>query len=303
MTEIRQWVGDFDLGQFLGIGLDTTQIGYLAGTLFLSLFALLALRRASHAAGILPGVWIAVAVGFVAGALLTAARGFPAEVPDNLRPWIEPEKLLRLAAVVALLGFSMILLSAHWVGRRWSRIMVRAIGLASTGLALWLAAGWFANDLPDEARPWAARAVVTRFLAVAGLILLAGAFWFRPANESPHRQWVVRTLAAPLAALAVVFILRWFGRTIWDEIPIAEVAQVVVVLTAIATGICGLIAAGAYVLRDRPRCRPVTRRTSAVLLPVAEATTDQPLPIAIRLDDDGHPVLPVRLPHSGSAGA
>lgn len=302
MTEIRQWVGDFDLGQFLGIGLDSAQIGYLAGALFLAIFGLLALRRASHAGGILPAVWIAVAVGLFAGALLTAARGFPEEVPDNLKPWIEPDKLLRLTAVVALLGFSLILLAAHWVRRRRWRITVRALGLASTGLALWLASGWFADQLPEEARPWAARAVVTRLLAVAGLIFLAGAFWFRPADEFPHPRWVSRALAVPLAALAVVFALRWFGRSVWDEIPMAEVTQVTVVLAAIATGTCGLIAAGAYVLRDRPRRRPDSRLTSAVLLPIAESAMDQPLPIAIRLDDNGRPVLPVRSPHSGSAG-
>jgi hypothetical protein len=303
MTEIRQWVREFDLGQFLGIGLDTAQIGFLAGALFQALFGLLALRRAAHAAGILPAVWIAAAVGMFVGALLTAARGFPEEVPDNVKPWIEPDRLLRLAAVVVLLGFSLILLSAHWVsGRRW-RITVRALGLITTGLALWLASGWFADQLPVEARPWAARAVVTRLLTVAGLVFLAGAFWFRPADESPQRRWTSRILAVPLVAVALVFGLRWFGRSVWDEIPMAEVTQVTVVLAAIATGTCGLIAAGAYVLGDRPRRRPVSRRASAVSLPIAESTTEQPLPIAIRLDENGRPVLPVPSPHSGSAGA
>lgn len=302
MTAIRQWVGDFDLGRFLGIGLDTAQIGYLAGALFLALFGLSAVRRASRAGGVFPAAWFTVAVGLLAGALLTAARGFPEEVPDDLKPWIEPDRLLRAAAILALLGFSTVLLSAHWVRRRSWRMTVRTLGLAVTGVAIWLAAGWFGDQLPDEARPWAARAVVTRLLAVVGLIFLATVFWFRPAGEPPHRRWAARTLAAPIVTLAIVFGLRWFGRSVWDDVPIAEMTQVTVVLAAIATGTCGLIAGGAYFLRDRPRHRQIVRRSSAESSPIPLSTTDRPLPVAILLDDNGRPQLPVPPPHAGSPG-
>src|SRR3954463_16157187 len=113
MTALRQWFGEFDLGEFLGVGLSTSQIGYLAAALFLSLFAASALRRVRQASGPLPAVWIAVAVGLLAGAALLAARGFPDQVPEELKPWTDPDRLLRAAAVVSLVGFSLMLLSAH----------------------------------------------------------------------------------------------------------------------------------------------------------------------------------------------
>src|SRR4051794_27965237 len=100
------WAAEFDLGEFLGIGLDTTQIGYLAGSLFLGLFGLSALRRAKRAQGVVPAVWIAIAIGLLAGSLLVAARGFPESVPDAVRPWTDPDRLIRAAVILALLGCS-----------------------------------------------------------------------------------------------------------------------------------------------------------------------------------------------------
>ena len=194
---------------------------------------------------------------------------------------------------MALFGFAVTLLSAHWVRRpRW-RVAVRAVGLGVAGLGVWLAAGWFGDQLPEEARPWAARAVVSRVLAVTGLLFVAWTCWFRPAAESPHRRWAVRTLAVPALALAVVFGLHWFGRSIWEEIPIGDAIQVTVALAAVATGTCGMIAAGAYLLRDRAARRSVRRRTAANSMPTPEATTDRPLPIAVLLDDRGRPILPL----------
>jgi len=77
MTAIREWAGNFDLGQFLGIGLDSAQIGWLAGALFLALVGLSALHRASGAGGVFPAIWFAAAIGLLATAVMTAARGFP----------------------------------------------------------------------------------------------------------------------------------------------------------------------------------------------------------------------------------
>src|SRR5207245_1718634 len=108
MTVFRPCLGDFDLGEFLGIGLNTTQFAHLAGALFLGLFALSALRRGKQAAGLLTAVWLAVAVGLLAGAILIAARGFPDQIPDDLKPWTNPEQLLRAAAVVCLLGCAIV---------------------------------------------------------------------------------------------------------------------------------------------------------------------------------------------------
>jgi MFS family permease len=303
MTAIRQWVAEFDLGQFLGVGLDTAQIGYLAGALFLALLGVSALRRATRAGGPGAAFWIAVAVGLFTGALVTPASGFPDLVPDDLRAWAQPDRLFRAAAVVALFGFSLVLLSAHWVRRPLWRFCVRALGLAATGTALWLAAGWFGEQLPDEARPWVAREVVTRVMVVAALLFLAGTLWLRPADEPPHRRWAARALAAPALAAAVVCGLRWFGRLAWANLPVTDVTQVTAMLAAVATGTCGLISAGAFVLRDRPARRPPVRRSPAEPLPMAEAEPGRALPVAIMLDDTGRPVLPVAPPHAPSGRA
>lgn len=293
MTETRQWIGDFDLGQFLGIGLSTGQIGYLAGALFLALFGISALRRSTHAGGLFAALWIAVAIAVFAGGLLVAARGFPDEVPEQLKPWTEPERLLRAAAVLALFGFTLVLMSAHWVQSPARRIAARTVGLAVGGAALWVAAGWFGDQLPDDARPWAARAVVSRILVVVGLLFLAGTFWFGLAEAAPHRRWAARTLVGPVAAVAIVFGLQWFGPSIWEELPVADARQVTVVLAAIAAGTCGIIAVGAYLLRDRPKRRPTRRRALAAMPPIAEPEPVRPLPVAVRLDADGRPILPV----------
>ena len=301
MTEIRQWAGDFDLGQFLGIGLSTAQIGYLAGALFLALFGISALRRSTHAGGLFAALWIAVAIALFAGGLLVAARGFPDEVPEQLKPWTEPERLLRAAAVLALIGVSLVLMSAHWVQSPGRRIAASAVGLAVGGTGLWLAAGWFGDQLPDDAQPWAARAVVSRILIVAGVLYLAGTFWFGLADAAPHRRWAARTLVGPLAGIAVVFGLQWFGASIWDQVPVAEARQVTIVLAAVAAGTCGIIAVGAYLLRDWPARRPTRRRSLASLPLIPEPEPVRPLPVAVLLDADGRPVLPAP-PQAGSAG-
>ena len=82
MSALASWTADFDLGEYVGVGLSTNQIGYLAGALFLGLFGLSALRRAKGAIGVWPVVWVAVAIALFAGTLLVAARGFPDETPE-----------------------------------------------------------------------------------------------------------------------------------------------------------------------------------------------------------------------------
>src|SRR5437870_3277446 len=156
MGRLTDWLGDTDSGDFLGVGLDARQLGHLAGALFLGLFALSAIRRAQRAGGMLPAFWLAIAVGLLAAATSVAARGFPDQIPEDLRPWVEPDRLTRAAAIVILLGVAVVLVSAHWVRRPLPRAAYRLAGLALAGVALWLAAGWFGDALPDEFRPWAA---------------------------------------------------------------------------------------------------------------------------------------------------
>lgn len=286
--------GDFNLGEFLGIGLDTAQITHLAGALFLGLFAASAVRRVGRASGPWPVVWITVAVGLLAGAALVAARGFQDQIPDELRPWADPDRLVRAATVLCLFGWAIVLLVAHWVRRPRTRFLVRAIGLGAAGLGLWLAAGWFGDQLPDEARPWAAREVVTRILCVAGIVFLAATFWFRPADDVPHARWAARALAVPALALALVLGVRWFGAPVWAELPVPEVIRATVVLAGIGTATCGLIALGAFLLRDRPsRPRP-PRRSDVLATEPLPLVADRPLPVAVMLDDRGRPILPTR---------
>lgn len=285
---------EFDLGEYVGIGLNTNQIGHLAGALFLGLFGLSALRHARGASGIFPVVWIAVAVGLFAGALLLSARGFPDELPEWLRPWTEPNRLTRAAAVAILLGCATIFLSAHFVSGAMGKVVCRFAGLALAGLAFWLAAGWFADQVPQEAREWTGQTTVMQAVVLIGLVFLAAAFWMRHKSGPPHTRWLNRALAPPSIAMAVILGTRWFGTRIWPELDAAEVQFVAVVLGAVATGTCLLIATGAWLFRQRP----ATAKRRERFLPVARAMEPPPppaersLPVALLLDEHGRPVLP-----------
>jgi hypothetical protein len=292
MNAIRDQFAGFDLGEFLGLGLDTRQIGYLAGSLFLIAFGVLALRRVGRVGGPWPALWMAASVGLIAGGAILAGRGFPEQIPDELRPWTEPDRATRAAVVLALLGCSLVFLSAHWLRGRCSRTMCRAAGLGCIGLAIWLAAGWFADQLPDEARPWTARTAVSRGLVVAGFVVLAGALWGRPADEAAHRRWANRTLVGPALATAVILATRWFGPAVDPELPLGEIKRIAVLAAAIATGTCLLIACGAFLIRrrDRPKRRKKPlRRVDLVDRPLPMSN---PLPVAVLLDEHGRPLLP-----------
>ena len=295
----REWFAGFDLGEFLGLGLDTAQIGHLAGALFLALFGLSAVRRVTRAPGLLPAVWIALGLGLMVGAVLVAARGFPDQIPDELRPWTVPDRLIRAAAVVGLLGVALLCLSAHWVRRPAARLGFRLLGLLLIGVAVWLSAGWFAEELPEEARPWAARPLVARALVVLGLVGGAAMLWLVPGDVPPHRRWASRTLAVPLVGMAAAWAVRWFGLLLVPDLAVVDVVRVTVVAAVIATGTCGAVTVGAYQLRPS-RTKP-TRSVAAnsptdAPLPLAR----RPLPVAILLDDQGRPVLPA--PGSGRPG-
>jgi MFS family permease len=291
MSAIPEWAGNFDVGELLGIGLDTRQIGYLAGALFLGLFGLSALRRVRQAGWPWPAVWIAVGLGLILGGVLVAARGFPDQVPDELRPWTDPDRLLRTGAVLSLLGCSLVFLSAYWLRNPLPRLTSRCIGLALAGTAAWLAAGWFGDQLPDEVRPRAARSVVTRALTVVGLLFLAGACWFSRTAETPPKRWANRIVAGPAAGAAIMFAVRWFGPTLWPGLPVEEVGRVTVILAGVGAGTCGLISVGAYLVRERPDRAPPLR---------SKKLQTTPLPVAVLLDDQGRPVLPAQAPHAGA---
>jgi hypothetical protein len=301
MGGLREWFADFDLGEALGIGLSSTQIAHLAGALFLALFGLSALRRANRAGGLLAAVWIAIAVGLLAGAFLVVARGFPDQIPEEARPWTDPERLTRAAAVLALLGFALILISANWTNGAMARFGYRVAGLATAGVAVWLAAGWFADQVPEEVRDWTAQAVITRAVVILGLLFLAGTFWVRQSWGTPHARWLNRALTPPAIAIAILLALHWFGPRLPAEIPTADVRFVTGVLGAVATGTCLLIAGGAYLMRERPavpRKRPGPPPPPTISGEVAARS----LPVALLLDERGRPVVPSTASRPGQAG-
>jgi hypothetical protein len=295
------WADGFDLGEFLGIGLDTREIGYLAGALFLGLFGIAALRRAKRAEGWVPIVWIAIAVGLFTGTLVVTARGFPDQIPESVRPWIEQNRLVRVGAIVAIVGASLVCLSGHWVRGALARWICRVIGLVLAGVAVWLAAGWFSEDMPADVRPWTAEIFVERCVIVVSLALLAGAFWVRQTWGTPHSRWANRALAPAALCFAVILGWRWFGTLFRIDLDSSKLEQTTTVAAALAIAICLLIAAGAYLLRERP----VFKRPSRPFrIKEVSKSSAGPLPVAVLLDDQGRPVLPNSARgHSGPAGA
>jgi hypothetical protein len=301
MGGFKDWFAGFDLGEFLGIGLSTAEIGHLAGSLFLALFGLSAILRVRQATGVLAIVWITVAIALFAGAFLIAARGFPEQVPEPLKPFTEPERLTRAAAALAMLGCSFVLLSAHWTRRPLARLAFRLAGLAMAGLAVWLAAAWFGDQVPEDVRPWTAQDAIARIVVLLGLIVLAGTFWVRRSEEPHHARWFSRALTPPALAIAVLLAVKWFGPHVPPEVPLGEVRSVTAIVAAIATGTCLLIAAGAYLLRNRSG---VTRARSLPQPPDIpnEAYAEGPLPVAIALDEYGRPILPLATPRPRHPG-
>jgi hypothetical protein len=292
MTAIPDWLGSFDLGEFLGIGLDSTQIGYLAGAIFLVVFGLLALRRAKCATGPMLAIWLTIAIWLIATAVLAIAHGFPEQIPDDVKPWTEFGRLCRVAAVLSLLWCSLVFLTARWVSRPIPNMTIRLIGAAIAAVCLWLASDWFADLLPEEARPWMARNVMMRLLTVAGLVYLGAAIWFGAPGQPPHIRWAVRTLSPLAFCVAIVLGTTWYAMAAAPGVPIAELNRLIVVLSCVSTGTCGLVAGGAYFLRDRltaNRSHPRCARASADPIPLVAIP---PLPVAVLLDDHGQPILP-----------
>ena len=288
------WMDEYDYGRTLGIGLDNHQLAHLAGALFLGLFAVSALRHARKAGGFYPAIWIAISLGLFAGTLIVVARGFPEELPDFLKPWTDPDRIARLVAVLALSGLSAILISAYWVRGGLAKFWNRAAGLAIAGLAVWLAVGWFGEEIPDEARPWTADRVIIRVVIVMGLLALAFAFCVRGNWSSAHVRWANRALVPVTLAIVIVLASRWFVTPSWAEFPRTSVERATGILATIASATCLLIAGGAFFLREHPPVKksPLkTITTESKLVPPAKSPSAR-LPIAILIDERGQPVLP-----------
>lgn len=302
MSERPSWLAEFNLGEYLGIGLDSAQIGYLAGALLMALLGLSAVRRAKPATGFIPAIWIAVAIGLFAGAFHVAARGFSDLIPDWLRPWAEPDRLSRAAAVAVLVVGSLVLLTAHWVEGAMARLVYRLGGLTLAGVAVWLAAGWFADDMPEEVREWTARTVLVRIGIIAGLVSLAVAFWTRQTQATPHVRWFNRSISPLALAIAVLLALDWFGPRVFPELPISDVRSVTYILAGVSSGTFLLISGGAYFIRERPAATMVERESQRPSI-ISLLPSGRPLPVAVLLDDRGIPLVPLQEIQSGPTGA
>jgi len=277
---------DFDLGAYVSVGLSTRQLAFLAGVLFFGLFAASAMRRAGRAGGAWAAVWGSAAVALAAAALYVAGRGMGHELPAWLAPFTQQEPVQRAAAVGVLGCWAFIFLSAHWVNDALAKWLCRVAGLGCLGVAAWLTATWFADDIPAEAKPWATTDILLLVGAALGLLLLAVALWVKGRFRPPHVRWAYRSLApVALGGLALLAHDRFAAEipADWQDFP---ARRLIVALTAVGTA-CGLlIAAGAWLMRDRP---PVSEPAT----PAAERPKPvKPLPVAVLLDDDGRPVAP-----------
>jgi hypothetical protein len=176
--------------------------------------------------------------------------------------------------------------------------------LILAGLAFWLAAGWFADDVPPEVQAWAVDTVIARAVVVLAIVCLAVALWVRHAHGSAHSRWASRSLVPAAIGFAVVLGWRWFGSAAAPDVDATIVERTTIILAMIATATGVLITAGAYLLRDRPPRRPPVEPVRTTYTKPAPA---RPLPVATLLDDLGRPILPTSANagrgQSGPAGA
>ena len=294
-------VAEFDLGEYVGIGLDTNQIAYLAGTLFLGLFRPVraAAREPRHRRA--PGRvgcdcdWLVCRRVSPRRSQLPGRDSRVAQTLDGDGP-AHPRRGGR-----GPVGVRRILMSAHWANGPMARLGYRIAGLGLAALAAWLGGGWFADQMPFQIQEWLVQKTIMRAVVVLALLFLAAAFWVRHSSGPPHARWRSRILTPPAIAMATFLATRWFGTRVWPDLQVSEVESAAVVLGAIGTGTCILIAAGAYLIRERPvpTATPVAQVSPAKLRPAAPS---RPLPVAVLLDEQGRPVLPAKSGAKGQAG-
>ncbi len=282
------WDSEFNLGEYLGIGLNTAEIGYLAGALFLGLLGLAALRRAFQARSISSAIWITIALAFLAGALLAVAR--ISQSDSRCRPPMDGAVSTRT------------LRGRTRASRRIADLHLRKLGSSCAG-AMDVEGHW--------ACPRGCRHLVSCRL-VRGRNPVRGSpvdgkhrhrprrvpvgsresrcgFLGRKMEGSPHARWANRALSPAALAFAVILACRWFGSLFGKGFEPSEVERVTLLLAIIATGTCLAIAGGAYLLRERPARMTPTRRSVLASEPIVPA---RPLPVALLLDERDRPVVP-----------
>ncbi|WP_020472104.1 hypothetical protein [Zavarzinella formosa] len=281
--------GEFDLGAYVGVGLSSRQLYFVAGALFFGLFAFSAMRRAKNTGGAWAAVWGSAAIGLLAVGLHVTGRGLGDYLLAWLLPFTEQEPLQR-AAILGILGcWAFVFLSAHWVNDPLAKWLCRLAGLGCVVAAAWLGVAWFRDEIPEEARPWTTQEIFLQIGITLGLALLAVALWMKGQWTTPHTRWAYRSLVPVVLGGIALLALNQFGREIPDDWKQFPFRRVILSLTAIGTA-CGLlIAIGAWFMRDQlPEPEPEAKPAPAKPKPVPT----KPLPVAVLLDDDGRPVVP-----------
>ena len=281
------WNPEFNLGEFLGIGLSTTEIGYLASAFFsgyldlprcgghrgtMDCFALFGLPLHSPSAH---------------RHFSSRCSDFPSKSPTSFVRGLNrigssvPGPCLRFSARRSFV--------CRATGFRALALDLRVVGLVLAGVAVWLAAGWFADEIPSEVRPWTANTVIARGVIVLALASLAVAFWARRMEGSPHARWANRARARPPwqshSFLPGGGSARYSGQAsrrlscneplfFWQSSRPARVSQLR------AEPICSA---------NAPRLNLRLRRSTLASPPIVPA---RPLPVALLLDERDRPVAP-----------
>ena len=184
MSAIGSWADDFDLGEFLGVGLDTRQLGYLAAALFLGLFGLSALRRADRAGGPWPAVWIATAVGLILADFVVAPADSPNKSPKTCDPGRCRTGYSVWGAVLVLLGVRWCSCRAYWVRTPVARLISRAAAWPCSARRLARRRAGSATNSPTRlARGRPRRDACTR---VSGPGIHCRRDLVAPARQKPH---------------------------------------------------------------------------------------------------------------------
>jgi hypothetical protein len=284
-------VGDFDLSEYVGVGLTSHQLGYLAGILFCGLMAILSVRRISHAPGVWSIVWVNLAVGLVVGAAYLFMTGFPEQIPEEGKPWATEDSLIHAGIIVALVSSSLVFLSAHWIKSPLVRWLSRSLAVGMVGLAAWLVAQWFSEPLPEEVREWTTQSTLIRIGISLGLLLLAIAFWSNDGRSLPHRLWLRRLFTPVCIAIALLLAMQWFGEKLPEGIERQQAQTIIASVGGIASASCLLTAIGAFFLQKKlaePSTSPPKKQ-----IPPPEPKLQQPsLPVALHVDNSGRPLPP-----------
>lgn len=281
---------DFDLGAYVGIGLTTRQLGFLAGVLFFGIFAFIAMRRAQDTGGIFAAVWGTIGIGLFAAGLYVAAAGLDSYLPPWVLPFTKTETLLRTSALAMAGCWIFVFLVAYSAEGEWQRWWFRIVGLVLLGVTVTYGVAWFQDDLPPEAKRWTTREIIFQMGVGLGLLFLCVALWYQSRFAVPHQMWLYRAGIPLILGFMVWAGLQQYGNDVipaeWHDFPFA---RVVWALSGIGFACAIAIAAGAWFLRDQP----IQVKESPVVIarpPSPKATP--PLPVAVQVDEHGRPILP-----------